>query len=183
MGRWRRSDAHPRVPRCKPSVPHVRLTLSSAISAAGKLKPARLEKGKLYYGDKVFEVGDSVLVRSELSEAEIRGRIANTQNHEVGARGSPRDDGIRLLVGRSPGGTYALSTHVHTYTFHTRARTATTSSCTGVIRHCCALRIARANAGYLVSTTTPPLPLPPPPHTHPCSKSSFGCMTTTRCGS
>jgi uncharacterized membrane protein (UPF0182 family) len=57
-------------------------TLAVATSV-GKVKPARVERGKLYYGDKIFNRGDYVLVRSELSEAEFSGKIVTVHENEV----------------------------------------------------------------------------------------------------
>ncbi|MDR3742313.1 MAG: hypothetical protein P4L40_25120 [Terracidiphilus sp.] len=50
---------------------------------AGKVKPARVEKGRLYYGDKSFNVKDFVLVRSELSDSEFSGKIMTINDTEV----------------------------------------------------------------------------------------------------
>ncbi len=47
------------------------------------MKPARVEKGRLYYADKMFSKGENVLVRSELSEAEFSGKIATIHDNEV----------------------------------------------------------------------------------------------------
>ena len=56
------------------------------VCTAGKCKPARVERGRLYYGDKTFNRSDFVLVRSELSEAEFSGKIVTIHDNEVRAR-------------------------------------------------------------------------------------------------